>query len=235
MAAKVEIPCVELPELPELPNITLIGGIQLNGFLDMSVGMATDCTVTMNLMQQLAPALAGLVPILNILAVIKALADFATNPLVNGPDLIIAIDKIASLFVSLTPAGIAVTIKGVLELIIKFLKCFIIQLESAVSFQVELDLIQQQIELDPLMANAVLEASLSCARINAKLTMDHTMASLGPVAPLLDVVNIVAGIAGLSIEVPPMSAEAGADPTELVSTLKETITSLEQAIEALPL
>lgn len=233
--AEVSIPCVKFPELPEIPKITLIGGVELNGFLDFSVGMPSDCSATFSLMGQLAPSLAGLVPILNILGVIKALADFATNPLMKGPDLIIAIEKVAGMFVALTPAGIAVTIKGVLELIINFLSCFISQLKSAIKFQADIGLLQQQVELDASLASPVLTASISCAQANAEITMQQAMGSLGPIKPLLDVVNIIAGIAGLpAIEVE-VSASAGADMTGVISSLEEMINTLKTAIGSLPL
>ena len=96
--AEVDIPCVELPELPDIPEIELIGGAKLRGLLDFSKGMPDNCSVTFNLMGQLAPILAALLPVLNILCVIQALGKFATNPLVNGPDLITAIQKVADYF-----------------------------------------------------------------------------------------------------------------------------------------
>jgi hypothetical protein len=233
--AEVSVPCVKFPALPEIPKITLIGGVELNGFLDFSAGMPTDCSATFSLMQQLTPSLACLVPILNILGVIKALADFASNPLVNGPDLIAAIDKIAGMFLALTPAGIAVTIKGVLELIINFLSCFIAQLKSAVKFQADLSLIEESVALDPSLSSPVLTASLSCAQANAEITMQQAMGALGPIKPLLDVVNIIAGIAGLpAIEIN-LSASAGADTTEVISSLEEAINGLKAAINSLPL
>lgn len=233
-SVSVNIPCVPFPEVPELPNIKLIGGVELGGFLDFSVGMPTQCSVTMNLMAQLAPVLAGLAPILNILAVLKALADFASNPLVKGPDLIAAINKIAGLFISLTPAGIAVTIKGVLTLLINFLNCFISQLEASVKFQADLGQIQQSIELDPSLATPVLTASLSCAQANAEISMQQAMASLGPVKPLLDIVGVIAGIAGLPLELPDMSVGADADMAGLIASMREATTSLQSVIEGLP-
>jgi hypothetical protein len=232
--AEVNVPCVEFPKLPPIPNVKLIGGVELNGFLDFSTGMPSDCSVTFNLLAQLAPALAGLAPILNILSVIKALADFASNPLVKGPDLIAAINKIAGMFIALTPAGIAVTIKGVVSLIINFLSCFISQLESAVKLQADLSLIQQNIALDPSLASPVLTASLSCAQANAEITMQQATGALGPIKPLLDIVNTIGGIAGLSLEMPALSLSAGADPTQAITSLRKAIDGLKDVINSLP-
>jgi hypothetical protein len=238
MAVSIDIPCIKLPEVPEIPNIQLFAGVELNGFLDFSTGIPDDCKVTFNLLAQLAPTLAGLAPILNILCVLQALAAFATNPLTKGPDLIKAIEKLASMFISLTPAGIAVTIKGILELIIKFLNCFITALESNITLQAEISLSQQNIELNVDLGNPVLEASLKCAMANAELAMQHTMASLGPIEPILSIVNMIAGIAGLSLELPALSVSADQDLQDLTETLtsmRNTITSLQQVIDSLPL
>jgi hypothetical protein len=235
VSVQVSVPCVDFPKLPKIPKITLIGGVELNGFLDFSAGMPTDCSATFSLMQQLTPSLAGLAPILKILGVIKALADFASNPLIKGPDLIAAIGEIAEMFVALTPAGIAITIKGILELIINFLDCLIAQLKSAVEFQASISLIQQSVELDASLASPVLMASLSCAQDNAAIALEQAMGAVGPIKPLLDVVNIIAGIAGLpAIEVN-LSASAGADMTGVITSLENSINSLKTAISSLPL
>ncbi|HEY8947049.1 MAG TPA: hypothetical protein VIM73_22550, partial [Polyangiaceae bacterium] len=165
--ADIDVPCFRLPELPAVLEIELIGGVRLSAFLDFSKGMPNTASVVFSLLQQLSPVLAGLAPILNILAVIKALADFATNPLVKGPDLIVAINKIAGMFVALTPAGIAVTIAGILRAIIAFLQSFIVQLRAVIEYQAKIALVEQEIALDPAKANLVLSATLSCAKANA--------------------------------------------------------------------
>ncbi|HEX8073048.1 MAG TPA: hypothetical protein VF546_24085 [Pyrinomonadaceae bacterium] len=230
----IEIPCVSLPDVPAAFNVKLIGGAELSGFLDFSAGMPTDCSVMMNLMAQLSPALAGLAPILNILGVLKALADFATNPLIKGPDLIEAIGKLAGLFVALTPAGIALTIKGVLNLIITFLECFISQLESVIALQAQLGELKAQMAADPSIASPVLSLSLDCASANADIAMAQAMASLGPIAPLLSIVNIIGSIAGIQIEPPSMDMSAAADLKEVIASLHEKIAALHDVLKSLP-
>jgi hypothetical protein len=228
--AEVNIPCVQFPALPEIPSIELLGGVKISGFLDFSQGMANQCSVNMSLMQQLAPLLASLAPVLQILGVIKALADFASNPLVNGPDLIIEINKVAKLFISLTPAGMAVTIAGILRLIIAFLHCFIVQLEAALEFQANIARARASLAIE---TNLVLEASLSCAEVNAKIAIDQTMGALGPIGPLLDVVSIIGGIAGISLSMPAL--DSGGDPAAALASVKGAIEGLDSALKALPI
>ncbi len=230
--AAVNIPCVKFPELPEIPEIELMAGVKISGFLDFSQGMANHCSVNLSLMQQLSPLLASLAPILQILGVIKALADFASNPLVNGPDLIIEINKVAKLFISLTPAGMAVTIAGILRLIISFLNCFIAQLEATLAYQASLEVAKASLAFE---ANLVLEASLACAEANAKISLEQTMGALGPVQPLLDVVAIIGGIAGISLTMPALGDAANGDPTAALDAVKGAIDGLDKALKALPL
>ena len=65
--------------------------------------------------------------------------------------------------------------------------------------------------------------------------MQQAMGSLGPIKPLLDVVNIIASITGLpAIEIH-LPASTGADTTEVISSLEEAINGLKTAINSLPL
>lgn len=231
MAEPIEIPCIKLPEPPEIPSITLIGGAKLSGFADLSKGMPTDCQVTLSLLGQLAPALAALAPILQILGVVKAIADFASNPLVNGPDLIAEIGKIAGLFVSITPAGLAPTIVGILQLLIAFLKCVIGLMSSAIDVQAEIALQKAELEVSGEPISLVLQASIDCAELNASIALDQAGAMLGPIAPLADVIGVVAGLVGIEIAMPSVDVSAAADVQAAVGQLEAAVTALEEAVE----
>lgn len=232
--AEIQIPCVKLPKLPKIPSITLIGGIELQGFLDFSAGMPTQCGATLSLMTQLAPALGGLTVVLKILAVLKALKTTVESVFLETGDLIAALADLAPLFLALTPAGMAVTIKGILELILSFLTCVIGQLESAIQFQASLtlpaDLAGPDVEV-----SLVLKASLACAQANAELAVAHAAAALGPVEPLLDLAGMLAGIAGISLELPDLSGAAGADAAAAVTQMKQAVEKLQAVVEGLPL
>src|ERR1041384_4177352 len=54
------IPCVKLPPLNGIPKIPLLGGAELRGLVDLSLGPPTDCRVTFSLLLQLTPFLANL-------------------------------------------------------------------------------------------------------------------------------------------------------------------------------
>ncbi len=236
MAENIEIPCPELPKIPEIPNISLIGGAELSSFLDFSQGSPTDCKLTFNLLIQLSPLLASMACLLKVLNVIGKLKDFVTavpDPVEIGksaPELLKAIDKLSGCIPlpGLALLQLIIMIKGILQLIINFFSCFIKQLESIVNFQANIDLRIAE-------GNPVLLASLSCAKKNGETQMDNLMLSLNPVQPLLDLVDMLAGIAGQSISLPKISdISVEKDKSATITKLNDSINSLKKVIDSLP-
>jgi hypothetical protein len=234
--AEVNIPCVDLPTI-EIPNLTLIGGAELKGFLDFSAGTPTDCKLTFNLLLQLAPLLASMACLLKVLDVIGKLKSFveavpSIDPSKIGkavPDLIEAIDKLSGCIPGLPKFNFsaALMIKGMLQLVIKFLLCFITQLESLIQFQASLDFKAAE-------GNPALQASLACARDNAQTSMDNLMLSLQSIQPVISVAGSVAGLAGAPINLPDLSSVSGGDHAQAITSLRQSITALNSAISALP-
>lgn len=229
MAIDLDVSCPELPKIPELPSVNVLGLAELKGFLDFSQGSPRDCTVSINLMAQIAPLLASMTCLLKILGVVQALKGTVESGFVKTGELLDAIGDLAPCFGALTPASIAVTIKGILELVISFFLCFIEQMESLVRFQASID-------LSAAAGNPALEASLECAQDNARASMDNLMASLESIQPLMDMTKSVGGVAGIDLELPDLSGvsvEEGAEET--IADLREAVESLQQVIEGLPL
>lgn len=221
--ATVSIPCPKLPKIPSIPSIKLVGGAELRGFLDFSQGMGTDCTLTFSLLLQLSPLLASMACLLHILGAIKAAAGLAEVPPKVG-DFLAALEKLAECFVMLTPPGIALTIKGILELIINFLSCLVSNLDSLLKIQLGID-------VDAAAGNPVLQAQLECARNNAETAMGHLTASLSPLEPLVGMVSVVCGIAQLPIQLPDLTSLK--QPKEISATiadLKAAVDGLKEAM-----
>ncbi len=230
----IDIPCVKLPELPEIPSIKLVGGAELRAFLDMSKGMPNNCSVTMSLMAQISPLLASLSPLIQIVGVIEAIGNFAKNPLVNAPDLVAKISELAQLFASFTPAQIAVTIAGVLKLLVSFLECVITMLSSSISFQAEIAGIRGEYDLDLNPPSLVLQASLDCAEANAELALEQASAMMGPVEPLLAIVGTLSSLAGISLDLPSTDLSASADASAAIEALEDAVGGLKAALDSLP-
>lgn len=231
------VACLELPKIPEIPTLSLLGGAELKGFLDFSLGAPTDCKITFNLLLQLGPLVASMACLLKILDVIGKLQKFveavpSLDPIAIGkavPELIGAIGKLSGCIPGLPDFNFSAVfmIKGMLELIINFLLCFISQLESIISFQASID-------LEAAEGNPVLIASLTCALDNAQTSMDNLMLSIQPLQPILMTITTVAGLAGQSITLPDLSSiSAGRDQTQALTSLREAVAGMQRVIEAL--
>lgn len=226
---EVEVPCVKIPKL-KIPSVKLPLGGELKGFADFSASVPTDCTLTFSLLAQLAPLLASISCLLKVLKVLASLKEFASNPLTKGPDLIATIDGAAGCITAVTVPALSIipSIKGILQLIISFLNCFISQLESIVNLQANID-------LESAKDNPVLLASLSCAQDNAQASMDNLMASLEPIEPLIAAVNtlgeFVPGFPKIELSI---DLSSGQDRVQVISDLKQKITSLEAVIDSPP-
>ena len=227
--------CVELPKIPKIPNIELLGGVELKGFLDFSLGSPTDCRITFNLLLQLAPLLASMACLFKILNVISKLEDFvkAVAPPFDKlpsvvPGLLDAIAQLSGCIPALQIPQLFIMIKGLLALVIDFLSCFINQLDSILSFQAKIDFKAAE-------GNPALIAELTCARDNAKTAMDNMMLSLQPLEPIFKAISMVGGIAGLSLNLPDLSSvSAGPVQVQVISNLKQTVDQLKQVVSAIP-
>jgi len=234
VADSTSIPCVELPQIT-IPNLTLLGGAELNGFLDFSQGTPTNCKLTFNLMLQLAPLLASmacLLKILNVIGKLQAFIEAAKPPFLKLPDtipdLLAAIGELSECIPLFAIPQMLIMIKGMLGLIINFLLCFISQLEELVKFQVSIDLTAAE-------GNPVLRDTLLCAQANAQTSIDNLLLSLQPIQPLLNMVTIVASIAQLPISLPNLSAlTATQDLAQTITGLKQSIAAIQQVIDSIP-
>jgi len=220
--------CIKLPQIPKIPAINVLGMADLKGMLDFSLGAQRDCSLTINLMLQLAPMLASMTCLLKILAVINAMQEFVNDPL-KTKNLLEKIGDMLPCFAALAPPNIIITVKGVLQLIVSFLSCFLDQLSHLVD-------IQASIDLDAAEGNPALQLSLKCAQDNAQTAMDNLTLSLAAIQPLLDITASLAGMAHQDLVLPELSALSGqaGQATAVVEGLNQTVTSLKQALDSLP-
>jgi hypothetical protein len=215
-------------------KVTLPFG-ELKAFRDFTQGLPTDCTMTFNLLLQIQPLLASmacLLKILNVIGKLKEFFDAVPSPTEMASKAVGVVTAITDLGVCLPPGiflSLFLTIKEILQIIINFLLCLISQLESILKFQAGID-------FGAAEGNPTLTATLQCAQENAQRSAEHLAASIGPIQPLLDMVSMIAGIVGLSITLPPLSAtfQPGADMAEGVTKLKESVEMLKQVVDSIP-
>lgn len=228
--------CIKI-EPPKIPSISLLGGAEIMGMVDFSLGTPTDCKLVFSLLLQLSPLLASMACLLKILNVIGKLEGFVgevapPTPKLPGAlkELLDAITDLKGCIPIFVPVQMVLMLKGMLQLVISFLFCFIDQLESIVTFQVNLE-----VNLEGAKGNPVLLDSLICARNNAQASMETLVLSLSPIQPILMAVTAVASIADQPITLPDLSTiSSSQDPTQTVTSIRQAIASMQQTIDALP-
>lgn len=230
-----DIPCVELNPLGGIPRIPLLGGAELNAFVDVAGSAPTDCKLSFNLLLQLGPLFASMACLFKILDVISKLKDFATS--VSDPGklptavtgLVGAIDKLSGCIPAMQIPNLLAMLKAILLLILRFLHCVLEQIDGILKFRAGID-------FGAAEGNPALHDTLTCAQNSADAAMANLMLSLKPLQALMQVVQLIAGIAGKSFSLPDFNAiaEGAGDVEQTVATLKSAVQGLEGIVESLP-
>jgi hypothetical protein len=211
----------------DMPSVQLPFGVELKATADFSKGPPTQCAMLANLLVQLAPALAAMSPVFKILKVFSAMKDFfgpPPNPFKAG-DVVTAIEGVISM---IDPAQFLPVIKSILLLLIAYLNCFIEAMTSLLEFQARID-------LSIAVGNPDLQASLQCANANAATSMQQMMQALGPLGPVMELIQPIIGISGLPINLPKISdLQAEKDVEQALKKLSAMLTQLQQIIQMIP-
>ncbi len=209
----------------DIPSVQLPFGIELQAIADFSKGPPNQCAMLSNLLVQLTPAMAAMSPIITIINVFAALKGFLKLPPGDPTAAVAAIEALVKL---IDPAPFITAVKSILLLVIEYLNCFITTMEGLLAFQASID-------LSAAVGNPALQASLQCASENAATSIQQLLQSLGPIGPILNLVQPFMSIAGLSIPLPSLSSMQGAqDMEQMLKTLSKTLTDLQQVVEAIP-
>lgn len=227
--------CVDLglPNAGEL-KLRLPTGGTFQAFADISKGIPTDCSMTFNLMLQLAPFLAAIECPLKILKLLKPLIEIVNS--LPGIPPVKAIKEFGEAAADLTEScilkiavpelAIIPFIQDLLCLILKVLRCFRSQMKSLLAIMGPLTLRLQTAQAD---GNDELVATIQCAQQNAQTQATQLMNSLGPVGVLLDLAGPLFGIAGVqAIQLPALGSAT--DLNALRSVVK-SIQSVEATIQ----
>jgi len=195
-------------------SVQLPTGGALQAFADISKGVPTDCAMTFSLMLQIAPFLASIRCLLNVLKLLKPLVDIVKNlPMPPASALVEfgeAAVALAPCLLIPTPAAIIPFVKDLLCLILKVLECFLGQMKSLIRI---LGPLQLQLTQAQQSGNDELAATIQCAQTNAQTQASQLMNSLGPVGVLLDLAGPLFGIAG----VPAITLPAAGSATDLTA------------------
>jgi hypothetical protein len=197
-------PCedLKLPS-PSPLSITLPTGGSLKALTDISKGIPNDCSMTFNLMLQIAPFLAASDCLFKLLGIIAPLIDVIKS-LGPPPDpiklpkailkFLEAAEKLAPCLLVVTGAPLIPFIKDLLCLILKALNCFLGQMKSILGIMKGL-----QIQLDAAKSsgNFELQQTVECAQENAALSAQNLTRSLEPLGAILQLAQPLMELAGI--------------------------------------
>jgi hypothetical protein len=236
ITATIDVPCVELPKITDMPKITLLGGAELNALMDVAAGTPTDCKLNFSLLLQLGPlfaSMACLFKILNVISKLKEFVDAASPPFTKLPGtipaLIGAITELETCIPPLQIPNLLKMLKAILLLILNYLACVLEQIHGILKFRATID-------LSSAGDNPALLESLKCAQNSADVAMGNVLLSLKPLAPLMLVVKMIAGIAMPSLQIPDMaslSAE-GSDVEKTVAGIESMVKTLRDLVQTIP-
>jgi hypothetical protein len=250
-----EIPVsVNLQQLFELPDcdalalpkpqplkVRLPNGGTFTAIADLSRGIPNDCSLSANLLLQIAPFLASIECLLKVLGVIKPLTTLLQalvppNPvkaLEVLPDFLKAVDGLKDCLLMIVPGGqIFGFLKDLLLLIIKLIKCLIGQLKTILAIMQGIELKIGEAEA---LGNTELVRALTCAKKNAQRSAEHSQQSMEPVINVIGLVQPFLEIAGIELAIPGLgSAEDSAALAQTIQKLEDVVTNIESILETLP-
>jgi hypothetical protein len=187
-------------------------------------------------MIQLAPLLASMACLFKILEVIGKMKDFAeATKNLDGPKLLETVPKLVDAITQLEGCipplqlpRLALMLKGMLQLVIGFLSCFLGQLDSLIQFRAS-------INLDSAEGNPVLRESLMCAGASVDAAQVNLLKSLQPLVPVMSVVGMVGGVAGIPVKLPDFTGmSAGGDAKATIASVQQAIAGLKTVMDGIP-
>lgn len=225
-------------------SLILPGGAELSASLP-SVDIMVAGDLAKQLMASANAALAPLVPLFNIIDVVlllfkavKAIPDMLGPPpdpsglLRILPELVAKVDKLIAI---IPPASIPITVKGLLTVLIAFLKGIRAQLEAVISLNAEIaaaDARADSLAIELPSVSAQLKLSVGCSRATASAMLQGMGQSAAPFNRLVGLINLLAGLAQLP-EVPTM-ADLGADAKAALTPIDGAVSALEALRATIP-
>lgn len=224
---------IKLPA-PDPLKIQLPTGFQISALTDLSKGIPNDCSMTFNLMLQLAPLLGAMECIVKMLKLLKPLIDVVDG--LPAPP-VKAIQEFAKAAVDLapcllipTPANMIPFVRDILCLILKMLKCLLGQLKTLIGIMSGLEL-----RLGAAAGNPELTQLIECAQDNAQTSGQHMMQAIEPIKLLLEMAGPLLGIAGVEpIKFPAMGSESDLESLQnTVQTLQGVVGTIQIVVDTL--
>lgn len=192
----------------------------------------------LNVFRAMTPALAALAPVFALIQAVLAVKDFVDAFTSFPPDfvkLVAAIDKfsvsVQKLVAIAPPVSVPLLIKDLLTCMVSFLG-------GVVSLLLEVQ--RQQQRIDAARARGIdlnlpeIEDLMDCAQENITLYLQHIAFSMGSIATLWGVIQVLADAAGMGDLIPSLDFDVSGDLDSVIDKLSEIIMRLQEILGALP-
>lgn len=182
-------------------------------------------------------ALIPLQPFFNLLHVVQAIkkcVDAVPDLLTDPTKLVQAIAELAKAFGALVPlfpqVAIPIMVKDILVVVSFVLRTLATELQSFVDAGQTL---AESADLAARLNLDALTAEVACAQDNFEIEMGNQTSSLGPLAELLGIVNLLLELAGQQ----PIAVDlsAGTGPEEAIDAMLRIANAIDQATSAIPI
>ncbi len=222
--------CIQISQGPGALCITLPGGAQLCAQTGIEFG--DTASIARSLLAQVNAALTPLVPIFNIIDVVKLVFDAlgaVTNPFELAKILVKLGEKIDALLQLLPQYSVPRMVIAIIDALVAALQGLRAELQAIVAQQAR---IAAAATLAAQPGNEQLQIVVDCATGNFDAQLVNLNTTLAPLNRLLGIVNLLLGLAGQPAL--PSVADLGDDPQAALAPLDATIEALQAVQAALP-
>jgi len=237
---------LQLPTISgNIPTLALPmgGGAEIQGVADFTGGVPTDCKMQFSLVMQLAPIMASMKCLFDVLGMLSTILGVIksidlSNPLKIPGALVTAIPNIIKAIEKVTPCiemalpGVPLFcfVAGVLELIASMLLCTVTALESIIGV---LSGLEKDLSAAQAAGNDDLVYSLTCAQQNASAAATGTMQALQPITVLLSLAQPFIGLVGPPVNIAIPSGPIDPTDTAAMMSILKTLATVAKDIKAI--
>lgn len=214
-------------------KVTLPGGAVISSMSQKTGPNMMD--QVRSLLSMAAPAMAPLTPIFDIIGALIAIKDFALSvpKVVTNPGAVLkagkkVVEKVSKLLALIPQASVPLMVRDLVDTIISLLEALSTELNAVVAQQARIEAARAAVASAPAMA-----AVLAAAEAQQAVEQANLMASLGNLAPIIELVNAFMELIGLPGI--PLGSSGGQGLEEIASTLSELTRTLKQVRGTIPL
>ena len=234
--------CEEIPEFPDPMEVALPGGVTIGQVISAVKSAPSAVDMGINIMQQVQPALAPLVPIFDIVDAVVAIQKCVQaipdalgpppDPTVLTKCLPDLAKKVAKLLKLIPQLSVPLMIKNLIDVLISTLVAVRSQL---LALQAQMKSVTRAVNRAAQLNDKSLSAIASCAKGNVEQQARNIGQSLASLGKLVGLINIFLKMIGVpEIPLSAINDLSGKSLDEIIKPLDALVTTLKTVRQAIP-